>query len=270
MKEFLVIMLLVAFFSPANATQKTTPGGVDHRLRTIAYSPDVVVLPLFLGYASHVRFAKNETILKAVIGESSKYKVETSGNNLWVKISGAEAVGTTTNLLVLTSAGRDYNFFIESRKSTSHGRGRGVVFSVQFTYPLIAAEEERQRIAEEEAASAQAAKLADMKSRLERHTGTFSAHGSEALRPAGVWYKGSETHIRFRPGQLLPAVYNFTGNGEEFVRVRVEDMTLITSIPMMRFTLRRGDALMFIESIGEAARVKLNSTANDDVKRVLK
>lgn len=270
MKEFIVFMLLAAFFSQANATQKTTPGGVDHRLRSIAYSPDVVVLPLFLGYASHIRFAKNETILKAIVGESSKYKVEISGNNLWVKIAGAQAVGTTTNLLVLTSAGRDYNFFIESRKSTSHGRGRGVVFSVQFTYPLIEAAEERQRIAAEEAAIAQAVKIAAMKSSLERHAGTFSAQGSEELRPAGVWYEGSETHIRFKPGQLLPAVYNFTGNGEEFVRVRAEDMTLITSIPMKRFTLRRGDALMFVESIGEDARVKLNSTANGDVKRVLK
>ncbi len=185
------------------------PGDLDSRVRTYAYSPDVVyTLQVTVGMHTHVQLGADEELIeKPKLGETIQWRISGNEKNLYIK---ALKEDTMTSLTLVTSK-RTYQFELVSTKKSSE-RIQKAYFSypddderVQFegraradrTNALQASEARRLKEQELTAKPLEAAAIS-----------IYKIEGSDDFKRMHVFDDGRATWVRMPPGsQDLPVVF---------------------------------------------------------------
>lgn len=125
---------VVSLSSPAASVTRTPdlsvpmPGNLDARIRTYAYTPDVVyTLPVTVGMHTHVQLGSDERLVELPrLGETVQWRVTGNARNLYIKALRADI---RTSLTLVTSK-RVYQF--ELRSTTQPGER---IQKAVFNYP---------------------------------------------------------------------------------------------------------------------------------------
>ncbi len=177
----------------------------DPRFQTVAFAPDQVVqLEGAPGYAVTLELSPDERAETVALGDSAAWQVTANrrGDLLFIKA----LTGNSTNMTVITNV-RTYNFELSS------GSPGTMAYTVRFTYPPLAAQDEE---------------LADPAAE-----GRYRLGGDKALRPSEISDDGIHTYIRWPKDRALPAVYAVTDAGQEMLvngMMREDDLFVIDSI----------------------------------------
>jgi type IV secretion system protein VirB9 len=104
------------------------PGNLDSRIRTFAYTPDVVfTLPVTVGMHTHIQLGADERLKELPrLGETVQWRVTGNARNLYIK---ALRPDTKTSLTLVTDK-RVYQFELHSTTKSSER-----VQKATFTYP---------------------------------------------------------------------------------------------------------------------------------------
>lgn len=192
-----------------------TPGNLDSRIVTFAFTPDVVYkLPVTIGMHTHIALAQDEELIEVPrIGDKVRWRIEGNEKNLYIK---ATVPNTVTSLSLVTDR-RTYQFeLIATTKPTER------IQKAVFSYPDQEEDFRIRRDASVKAVLAQA---------TESHAALVSQNlAEETLDPSELVFlkvesqdpdlvrlhaytDGVKTWIRMPPGiQDLPAVFMVEAN----------------------------------------------------------
>ena len=190
MTSRLILCLLLALGSGAQAQVLPEPSGGDPRIQAVDYRRDQVVqIGGAPGYQTTIALAPDEQIQNIAVGDSGAWQVSAnrSGNILFVKpVQG----GVDTNMTIVTNA-RFYAFDLVAAGNSQPP------YEVRFRYP-----------AEEGAQAPDTATPAEQ-------IGRYRLGGSRMLRPDWISDDGEKTWIRWREDVALPAVFIVDESGRE-------------------------------------------------------
>lgn len=205
---------LLAFAVNALATTDAisvpTPGNLDSRIVTFAYTPDVVFqLPVTVGMHTHIALGDGEELAETPrIGEKVRWRIEGNEKNLYIK---ALQPNVRTSLSLVTNK-RVYQFELFS--TTKPGER---IQKAQFTYPDEEAgiqiawrkkQEREQEVVEKQTKALQVQNLAPKP--IDSARMTFYAIQTEnaEYKRMHAYSDGVKTWMRLPPGiQDLPAVF---------------------------------------------------------------
>lgn len=207
-------------FSTANAQQVSavsvpTPGNLDSRIVTFAYTPDVVYrLPVTVGMHTHIALGSDEELIEVPrIGDKVRWRIEGNEKNLYIK---GTVPDISTSLSLVTSK-RTYQFELTAT-SKSAERVQKAVFSYpdqeeEFKLRTERDGREVQLHAEAAAKFISTQNLAD--DTLDPSALQFyKVHTTDAdLQRLHAYTDGVKTWMRLPPGvQDLPAVFMVEAN----------------------------------------------------------
>lgn len=211
---------IASAFATANAQQISavsvpTPGNLDSRIVTFAYTPDVVYrLPVTVGMHTHIALGADEELIEIPrIGDKVRWRIEGNEKNLYIK---ATVPDTATSLSLVTSK-RIYQFEL-SATSKPVERVQKAVFSYPDDEEAFALRNDRssrevQLQAETAAVAISSQNLAD--DTLDPSALQFyKVHTTDVdLQRLHAYTDGIKTWIRMPPGvQDLPAVFMVEAN----------------------------------------------------------
>lgn len=187
-----------------------TPGNLDSRIVTFAYTPDVVFrLNVTVGMHTHIALAHDEELIEIPrIGDKVRWRVEGNEKNLYIK---ATVPDTVTSLSLVTDR-RTYQFELRATSKPDERIQKAV-----FSYPD---QEEAVRIRTERKAQAdQARNEAEERVKASHQLSDdtldpselafYKVHSTDPeLQRMHAYTDGVKTWIRMPPGiQDLPAVF---------------------------------------------------------------
>lgn len=243
----LVFPALTGAAVPTLALQQPRAGVRDARVRTVIYDPvNVVKINGVIRASTQVLFAEDEEIAHVAIGDAISWEIAPAGNILFLK---PREKHPPTNLQVVTTRrdGRKRSYQFEL--SISEGPLIESYFVVRFSYPTDEAEARRldaaaKRSAVEAGAVDQTLGLSDASG---PRNWRYSAQGSPALEPDGVYDDGRETYLRFEGNREIPAVYLVASDGtESLVPKDVRGELVVVHALGRAFRLRQGANVLCI------------------------
>lgn len=210
-----VTVLVTGAAWPAVALQNPQAGNRDARMRTVIYDPaNVVKINGVIRASTQVVFAEGEEIAHVAVGDAVAWEIAPAGNILFLKPRERHPV---TNLQVVTTRrdGRKRSYQFEL--AISEGSLADSYFAVRFAYPgdeaeLRRAETALRRSAAEAGVVEQTFVASDAAG---PRNWRYSAQGTAALEPDGVYDDGRETFLRFEGNRETPAVYLVASDGSE-------------------------------------------------------
>lgn len=192
-----------------------TPGNLDSRIVTFAYTPDVVYrLPVTVGMHTHIALGADEELIEVPrIGDKVRWRIEGNEKNLYIK---ATVPDISTSLSLVTSK-RTYQFEL-SATSKAAERVQKAVFSYpdqeeEFRLRTERVGRELQHQAEAAAKAITSQNLAE--DTLDPSSLVFYKVQSEDpdLKRINAYTDGVKTWMRMPPGvQDLPAVFIVEAN----------------------------------------------------------
>jgi type IV secretion system protein VirB9 len=219
---FLIFLMGVAVSADAETTP--SPGLLDFRIRTAAYSADqVFVLQGFVGYQTDLEFETGETFVGLGAGDIDGLSFVAEANHLFLKPKAAK-VGT--NLTIVTSR-RTYQ--IDYSASTNHpDLSEPVTYVLRFTYPPVA----------KEGGEAGAQALND--THRPRNIDYWYC-GDPSLQPVAASDDGVHTRLTFAAKAEQPAIFILNEDGtESLLNFSMDEGDVILHRVGRRFILRRG------------------------------
>jgi type IV secretion system protein VirB9 len=192
-----------------------TPGNLDSRIVTFAYTPDVVYkLAVTIGMHTHVALGQDEELIEVPrIGDKVRWRIEGNEKNLYIKAT----VPDTQTSLTLGTDRRSYQFELSATSKASERVQKAV-----FSYPD--AEEEfrirTERVARAERERSESAAQAIASQNLASDTldpselTFYKVYTTDPeLQRIHAYTDGIKTWIRMPPGvQDLPAVFMVEAN----------------------------------------------------------
>ena len=124
----LVALSCAAHAQKVAAITVPTPGNLDSRVVTFAYTPDVVYkLNVTVGMHTHIALAPDEELIEVPrIGDKVRWRIEGNEKNLYIK---ATVPDTVTSLSLVTDK-RTYQFELSATSKPSERIQKAV-----FSYP---------------------------------------------------------------------------------------------------------------------------------------
>lgn len=185
------------------------PGDLDSRVRTYAYSPDVVyTLQVTVGMHTHVQLGADEELIeKPKLGETIQWRISGNEKNLYIK---ALKDDTLTSLTLVTSK-RTYQFELVSTKKSSER-----IQKAYFSYPdddervLMDARSRQEKTTVAQAAESRRLKEQELTPKpLEPGSiSIYKIEGPDDFKRMHVFDDGRSTWVRMPPGsQDLPVVF---------------------------------------------------------------
>ena len=211
----LVALSCAAHAQKVAAITVPTPGNLDSRVVTFAYTPDVVYkLNVTVGMHTHIALAPDEELIEVPrIGDKVRWRIEGNEKNLYIK---ATVPDTVTSLSLVTDK-RTYQFELSATSKPSERIQKAV-----FSYPD---QEEEFRIRTDgkvkaELAAAEAATKEQASHNLSAEAldpsqlHFYKVHSSDPdLQRLHAYTDGVRTWMRMPPGiQDLPAVFMVEAN----------------------------------------------------------
>lgn len=251
MKKLLIALLCCGTIFSGPAYAEATPKGsrLDHRIKTVAYSPDNVTrVNVAPGIATLIQFSSNEFIDDVVggvgLGDSAAWAVNVKNNNVWIKPIAEEP---DTNLVIVTNK-RTYQFSLVSVKNRN-----SAAWTVRFDYP------ESHQV------------TPYMKPCNGSTNYRYYARGDRAIAPVEVWDNGVFTCFRFTTGTDLPVIFKVLPDGSEgLVNSNVDrNGVVIVHEINKEFKLRLGDLVTGIKTDRLRAITTTNNTTNGMKREVI-
>jgi type IV secretion system protein VirB9 len=222
------------------------PGGLDPRVRTYAFTPDVVYqLMVTVGMHTHIPLAQDERLIeRPKLGETIQWRVTGNAKNIYIK---ALKEGAATSMTLVTDR-RIYQFELVATTDVTKR-----IQLARFTYPddeeRMALEAERaERDAENVRADVQrrreATELSSTSIDPERIR-FYTVTGDAAFRPSAVFDDGTFTYFRLPRTQDLPAIFAVGADGK---------------LTPINYVIRPGGEQAVMERISPQWVMKLGST----------
>lgn len=270
----LTIACAVLLTMVAGAHAETLPvgGKQDKRIKFVDYDPnDVVLVKTRFGFVMDIKLNDDEEIQSAALGNSAGWDVGPSGSHVLIKPKLPEA---RTNMVLLTSKGRSYQFEI-STSEPPDSKGKKAVeddafYKVEFRYPA----EAKKRVDDATAVASANDKL-DHPVREIRNA-NYWACGDSAADPDVAFDDGRFTYLRFSGNRAIPTVYTVTDDGTESIaNTHVETDSIDTVVVHQlakRFVFRLGKTVgcLVNKSYDPKGTPNFNGTVTPDVDRVVK
>ena len=246
-----VVMLLAV--TQALAETEPSPGLLDPRIRTAAYSPDQVYrLTGFVGYQTDLEFEAGETFLGLGAGDIEGLSFVAADNHLFLKPKAAK-IGT--NLTILTSRRTyqvDYSASAQRPDAT-----QAVSYALRFTYPPVSQ------------AGEEAGRALDAPSRRARNFDYWFC-GDASLKPTSASDDRVHTRLSFAPKAKQPAIFVLNEDGtESLLNFSMDEGDVILHRVARRLILRRGNLAACIVNEGFAGSgeaLKSHTVAEDVVR----
>jgi len=232
----------------------------DVRLRDVLYDPsEVYRLPAYAGYATDIEFESGEHFVGLGTGDLQGLVYRAQENHLFIK---PRAADVNTDITVLTDR-RVYHFDYVSIDHPPDASHADLLYALRFLYPSGGSE------------AMPAAKTAS----APRRTGTspsapaprrmnlnYGYCGSRQLRPLAAWDDSAQTHLRFAPGQDMPALFLSDADGSEsLLNFHIEKEDVVIHRVVRRLILRRGKLMSCIVNRSyRAAGVATTATGTID------
>jgi type IV secretion system protein VirB9 len=248
-------LFLIAFLTAkALAENAPTPGVLDPRIRSAAYSADqVYALKGFVGYQTDLQFEVGEHFVGLGAGDIEGISFVAEDNHLFLKPKAAK-VGT--NLTILTSR-RTYQVDY-SASPVRPDATEDVTYALRFTYAATS----------ETAAETSTALTESHRSR----NFDYWFCGNPTLKPVAASDDGIHTRLRFPGNAEQPAIFVLNEDGSEsLLNFSMDDGDVILHRTAHRLILRRGGLAACIVNKGFAGsgeRLKSN-TVSSDVQRTV-
>lgn len=263
-------MVVMALVASAHAWCEVTPtaASTDQRIRWVNYNPnDVVSVVTRFGFSTELRFAPDEIVSTVVVGDSSAVKAAVAGNHLFLKSQVPDE--RTTNVSVLTSKGREYDFVVKLLPVSASPK-LGTYFTVALRYP------DDQKAASKKVNDAE--KLKQELAHPVRHIRNidYFACGDTAVTPDQAFDDGRFTYLRFAGSRPTPAIYAVQDDGsEEIVQSHAEtdspDTIVVYQLTKkMVFRLGTRVGCLVNKNYNPKGVDTFNGTVSPDVKRVVK
>jgi type IV secretion system protein VirB9 len=232
-----------------------TPGTLDPRIRSAAYSADqVFVLKGFVGYQTDLQFDAGEHFVGLGAGDIEGISFVAEDNHLFLKPKAAK-VGT--NLTVLTSR---HTYQIDySASSARPDATEEVTYALHFIYPALPS-----------TAGAAAAELAADPHRPRNFDYWFC--GNPALKPLAASDDGVHTRLKFAPNAEQPAVFVMNEDGSEsLLNFSMDEGDVVLHRTARRLILRRGGlaACVVNKAFGGSGDLLKTNTVSKDVERAV-
>lgn len=247
-----LLVLLTGLAGAAEAEMRPSPGLLDSRIRSAAYSADEVYrLTGFVGYQTDLEFETGETFLGLGAGDIEGISFVAEDNHLFLKPKAAK-VGT--NLTILTNR-RTYQLDYSALPQAPDGREE-VTYVLRFTYPPITKEE--------------AAHKDLLAERPKARNIDYWFCGDPSLKPVAASDDGVHTRLTFPAKAEQPAIFTLNEDGtESLLNFSMDEGDVILHRVSHRLILRRGHLAGCIVNkgyVGGGERLKSN-TVSPDVER---
>ena len=222
----MLFTLAVGMVLEVQAESVPSPGLLDSRIRSAAYSADqVYVLKGFVGFQTDLQFEAGESFVGLGAGDIDGLSFVAQDNHLFLKPKAAK-VGT--NLTILTTR-RTYELDY-SAAATAPDASEPVTYALRFTYPAVAREGE---------ASAHALEAAE--THRVRNTNYWFC-GDASLMPVAAFDDGVHTRLTFAPKAEQPAIFVLNEDGSEsLLNFSMEEGDVLVHRVARRLILRRGN-----------------------------
>jgi len=248
----------------------------DPRIRHVVYNPNAVVrIDAYPGIATHIVFAKGETVVDHGTGFSKAWELVPNGQSgsghYYLK---PRAAAGDTNLFIVTNK-REYSFDLilhkDWRRKISDNLPviRNMTYRVVFSYPM----DEAARIMKK-------AESREMKRRLEKkptaRNWNYTMHvnsGSEEIAPKMAFDDGRFTYLRFPNNREIPTIYQvWPDKSESIINHHVIDDMVVVQRVGREFILRLGEMAvgLFNESFDPDGVAASHGMTVDNLKRVIK
>lgn len=235
-------MVAVCWSSVGGAAAATTSGETgrqtssghrhqDRRIRFVHYDADrVYQLRGHVGYEIDLQFARGEHFVGLGVGDAKGIKVAAAENHLFIK---PLARHVSTDMTVITNL-RTYVFRYTVGGAATQPVHDRIIYAVRFEYPSLRrrdAAQQRLRVDRDLSAAEHA---------WPRNQDYWFC-GAPSLKPKAAWDDGVETHLVFRAGEPLPAVFAVNADGSEsLVNFDMRGGQMVIHRIARRFMLKRG------------------------------
>jgi type IV secretion system protein VirB9 len=242
-----LIILLGSLAAVADAETRPSPGLLDSRIRSAAYSADQVYrLTGFVGYQTDLEFEVGETFIGLGAGDIDGISFVAQDNHLFLKPKAAK-VGT--NLTILTTR-RTYQLDYSARPR-SPDASEDVTYALRFAYPPVAKEEGTGK------------GLLSEGSRSRNIDYWFC--GDPALKPVAASDDGVHARLTFAATAEQPAIFILNEDGtESLLNFSMDEGDVILYRVANRLILRRGHLAGCIVNkafVGGGERLKSNTVS---------
>lgn len=230
-RHIMAVFALALAPALASAEQGARGSSTDSRIRTYAYhADDVYRLVGATGYGATVVLDRSEVIENVTIGDQQSWEVEVLDRRDRFLAKPKRVSPQPTTLTIHTNR-RIYTFLI------SAGSGAGttnVGFRYSFTYPENAPRQTTRTIYD----VYHAARFTNV---------SYSAAGSDALRPDVAFDDGRKTYLRLRQN-IRPSVFVVNPDGSERLvnTSDLQDGTIVIRGVFSRVVLRDGSRVLCI------------------------
>lgn len=249
--QWAILMLLIV--TQALAETEPSPGLLDPRIRTAAYSSDQVYrLTGFVGYQTDLEFEAGETFLGLGAGDIEGLSFVAADNHLFLKPKAAK-IGT--NLTILTSRRTyqvDYSASAQRPDPT-----QAVTYALRFTYSHISQPGD------------DTARVLDAPSRRVRNFDYWFC-GDPSLKPTAASDDGVHTRLTFAPKAEQPAIFVLNEDGaESLLNFSMDESDVILHRVARRLILRRGNLAACIVNqgfTGSGEALKSHTVAEEVVR----
>ncbi len=215
----------------ASANIEPIPLASDPRVKTIVYAPDQVFKYTgYLRYQTTIEFGPDEVIQTILMGDNTGWKMNPSGNKLYIKPSDLEI---TTNMTLVTTK-RTYLFELHADEVKNIDDKR-LTFILRFVYP------DEGDVGVVGISSTEG--VPDLENDdLGKYNFRYSISGSEDISPIRIFDDGEFTFFEFRGTNAdVPAFFRVLSDGsEELVNYRTRGNYIVIERVSGRYTLRLG------------------------------
>lgn len=228
----------------ANANIEPIPLASDPRVKTIVYAPDQVFKYTgYLRYQTTIEFGADEVIQTILMGDNTGWKMNPSGNKLYIKPSDLDI---TTNMTLVTTK-RTYLFELHADEVKNIDDKR-LTFILRFVYP------DEGDVGVVGVSSTEG--VPDLENDdLSKYNFRYSINGSEDISPIRIFDDGEFTFFEFRGINAdIPAFFRVLSDGsEEIINYRTRGNYIVVERVSGRYTLRHGNdvACVFNEAWGD-------------------
>jgi|WetSurMetagenome_2_1015567.scaffolds.fasta_scaffold49181_2 type IV secretion system protein VirB9 len=260
-------------------TGKTTSMKMTHkdpRIRHVVFDPNkVVLIDAYPGIATHIVFAKGETVVDHGTGFSKAWELVPNGQSgsghYYLK---PRALAGDTNLFITTNK-REYSFDLilhkDWRKKITDKLPviSTMTYRVVFVYPQDEAEQLK-KLSEEKYVKNQ------INNNPKPRNWNYTMHvnqGSEDMAPKMAYDDGRFTYLKFPNNREIPAIYQvWPDKSESIINHHVVDDMVVVQRVGREFILRIGEMAvgLFNDSFDPDGVAPANGITVEGLKRVIK
>ncbi len=242
-----ILLILLLSVSGLNAFSYNRPLSVDSRIKTFVYSPNEVFQVVFSqGYYSYIEFSYGEKIMDIAIGNVSNWRVEPSGNKLFIM---PFEMSSRTNMIVTTTKKRTYVFDLISRPnydkqpndiSHDYSSVRDISYIVRFYYPTEEDEFDLDTNEPTQVEHVQEVPENIIEENDTKYNYTYVNYGNdESIVPIELFDDGYLTYIKFQDNTIIPEI--FTADGNPCKRLLFEGYVIIKGVHCKLFIRYKND-----------------------------